>query len=179
MEKITNNNIYWTLLRQDHWNIYMAATSKGLCYIGSQNKSFEEMALWVHTRFPGGVLVQDDLEIKPYKEELVEYLQGVRTVFTVPFDFRGTQFQLAVWHALCEIPYGRTWSYSDIAAYIGRPGSVRAVGTAIGANPVLITVPCHRVIGKNGALTGYRGGLEMKTQLLQLEQVSSLVNANT
>jgi methylated-DNA-[protein]-cysteine S-methyltransferase len=74
-----------------------------------------------------------------------------------------------VWNALCEIPYGQTQSYSDIANYIAKPASVRAVGTAIGANPVLISVPCHRVIGKNGSLTGYRGGLDMKTKLLQLE----------
>ncbi|MBA2875441.1 O-6-methylguanine DNA methyltransferase [Anoxybacillus caldiproteolyticus] len=72
---------------------------------------------------------------------------------------------------MCEIPHGQTQSYSEIANHIQKPASVRAVGTAIGANPVLIVVPCHRVIGKNGTLTGYRGGLEMKKRLLQLERL--------
>ncbi|MCZ2991702.1 MGMT family protein, partial [Acinetobacter baumannii] len=71
---------------------------------------------------------------------------------------------------LCDIPYGQTRSYSDIAQQIQKPTAVRAIGRAIGANPILITVPCHRVIGKNGSLTGYRGGMEMKTQLLELER---------
>jgi methylated-DNA-[protein]-cysteine S-methyltransferase len=101
---------------------------------------------------------------------LTQYLQGKRKDFSLPFDYHGTTFQLAVWNALCKIPYGKTQSYSDFANYIQKPVSVRAVGTAIGANPILISVPCHRVIGKNGSLTGYRGGLEMKTKLLQLEQ---------
>ena len=73
-------------------------------------------------------------------------------------DYKGTSFQMAVWNALCQIPYGQTFTYSDIANQIGKPAAVRAVGAAIGANPLLITVPCHRVIGKSGALTGYRGG---------------------
>ncbi|MDQ0193395.1 methylated-DNA--[protein]-cysteine S-methyltransferase [Paenibacillus wynnii] len=177
MEKLTNEVIYWTFLKHEDWNIYIAATSKGLCYIGSQDKPFEELAAWVTARFPGGKLEEEDGKLQLYAGELAEFLQGVRKSFTFPMDFRGTPFQLAVWHALCEIPYGQTWSYSDVAAHIQKPSSVRAVGTAIGANPILITVPCHRVIGKNGALTGYRGGLDMKLQLLDLERTSSLVIA--
>ncbi len=145
----------------------------------SQNKSFEELSDWAKSRFPGSVLVQDDKKLQPYAAELIEYLQGKRRSFTVPFDFHGTAFQIAVWNALCEIPYGQTQSYSDIANYIQKPAAVRAVGAAIGANPVLITVPCHRVIGKNGSLTGYRGGLDMKTQLLHLERENSWVERST
>ncbi|TMV44215.1 methylated-DNA--[protein]-cysteine S-methyltransferase [Paenibacillus mesophilus] len=179
MEAKTNANstIYWTLLVHSGWNLYMAATEKGLCYVGSPNKPFEQLAEWVRGRYPGSRLVQDDEKVKPYAEQIVEYLQGVRTGFTIPFDFRGTSFQLAVWEALCEIPYGQTRSYSDIAYLIQKPASVRAVGAAIGANPILITVPCHRVIGKNGSLTGYRGGLEMKTELLRLERESAAAPA--
>jgi methylated-DNA-[protein]-cysteine S-methyltransferase len=169
VESKKNPVIYWTLLVYEDWNIYIAATPKGLCYVGSQNKPYEQLADWANRRFTGSVLVQDDEQLQPYAAELREYFQGKRKTFTVPFDFRGTAFQLAVWNALCEIPYGQTQSYSDIANYIAKPASVRAVGTAIGANPVLISVPCHRVIGKNGSLTGYRGGLDMKTKLLQLE----------
>lgn len=168
-ETKTNQVIYWTALVHEEWKIYIAATSKGLCYVGSQNKPMEELADWVANRFPNGVLVQDDAKTEPYATELIEYFQGKRKSFSIPFDFYGTPFQLAVWTALCAIPYGQTQSYSDIANQIKKPAAVRAVGAAIGANPVLISVPCHRVIGKNGSLTGYRGGLEMKTKLLQLE----------
>jgi methylated-DNA-[protein]-cysteine S-methyltransferase len=162
--------IYWSLLKYKNWNMYMAATSKGLCYVGSQNLPFEELSVWAEKRFSGSPLVEDREELQLYMTELIEYLDGERKNFTVPLDYKGTDFQLAVWNTLCEIPYGETKAYSDIANYINKPAAVRAVGAAIGANPVLITVPCHRVVGKNGKLTGYRGGLEMKTQLLDLEQ---------
>lgn len=167
---MTKPVLYWTLFEYDEWKIYMAVTSKGICYIGSQNQPFEELSAWIEKRFPGELLKQDDVKLLPYTEELMEYFQGQRKKFKAPFDFHGTPFQIAVWHALCEISYGETKSYSDIATHIQKPASVRAVGTAIGANPILISVPCHRVIGKNGKLTGYRGGLDMKTKLLQLER---------
>lgn len=162
--------IYWTLLTHENWNMHIAATSEGLCYVGSQNQPFDELAGWAKVRFPGSTLVQNDELLQPYASELVEYLQGTRKSFNIPFDFHGTPFQLAVWNALCDIPYGQTKSYSEIAEQIEKPAAVRAVGSAIGANPVLITVPCHRVIGKNGALTGYRGGMDMKKMLLNLEK---------
>ena len=108
--------------------------------------------------------------MEPYARELIDYMEGKRKEFTMPLDLHGTPFQQSVWKALQEIPFGQTVSYSDIAERIQNPKSVRAVGAAIGANPLLITVPCHRVIGKNGNLTGFRGGLEMKKQLLALER---------
>ncbi|MNO42913.1 Methylated-DNA--protein-cysteine methyltransferase, inducible [compost metagenome] len=173
MESRTNTSLYWTLLAYKDWSFYIAASENGLSYVGSQEKPFDEMSNWIRRRFPDSELVQDDEKMAPYVKELIEYLQGKRQMFTIPFDYRGTPFQLAVWKALGEIPYGQTWSYSDIATHIQKPAAVRAVGTAIGANPILITVPCHRVIGKNGTLTGYRGGLEMKTKLLHLESRKS------
>ncbi|SFL15554.1 methylated-DNA-[protein]-cysteine S-methyltransferase [Paenibacillus sp. 1_12] len=170
METITKPDLYWTLITHEDWNMHIAATSEGLCFVGSQNYPFEELSVWAHARFPGSTLIRDDERLQTYMEELIEYLSGTRKSFTMPFDYRGTPFQMAVWNALHTIPYGHTQSYSDIAQQIQRPAAVRAVGAAIGANPVLITVPCHRVIGKSGALTGYRGGMDMKTKLLQLEQ---------
>lgn len=167
---MTNPIIYWTLLNHNDWKHYMAATSKGICYVGSLNHPFEELSSWVEKRFPGSPLVQDDEKLKPYTDEFIEYFQGERKEFHAPFDFRGTSFQLEVWNALCEIPYGQTRTYSNIADHINKPSAVRAVGTAIGANPVLISIPCHRVIGKNGKLTGFRGGLDMKANLLDLEK---------
>ncbi|MNP48512.1 Methylated-DNA--protein-cysteine methyltransferase, inducible [compost metagenome] len=119
---------------------------------------------------PHASLIRDDVKLNLYGKEIAEYFEGRRERFTIPFDLQGTVFQLEVWEALREIPYGTTCSYSDIAQRIGRPTSSRAVGTAIGANPLLISIPCHRVIGKNGALTGYRGGIDMKTSLLKLER---------
>lgn len=175
MEANHNSTVSWTLLVHEQWQMYLAATSEGLCYVGSQDKPFAELSAWVMSRFPNSMLVQDDEKLQPYAAELVEYLQGRRQRFTIPFDVHGTSFQVAVWNALREIPYGQTQSYSDIANHLQKPAAVRAVGAAIGANPVLITVPCHRVIGKNGALTGYRGGLDMKKQLLQLESESSFI----
>lgn len=162
--------IYWSLLTYKDWNLHIGATNQGLCYVGSQNRSFQEFADWAAVRFPGSSLLRNDQMLQVYTDELIEYLEGARESFTAPFDLQGTPFQQAVWEALCSIPYGQTRSYSDIAELIRKPSSVRAVGAAIGANPNLITVPCHRVIGKNGALTGYRGGLDMKTTLLELER---------
>ncbi len=170
MKTKTGSTIYWSLFAHQEMKMYVAATDKGLCYVGSPNKPFEELSGWAHTRFPNVIFIQDEAKLLPYVAELIEYLQGQRKSFTVPSDFNGTPFQVSVWHTLCEIPYGQTKSYSDIAHHIQNPASVRAVGAAIGANPILITVPCHRVIGKSGALTGYRGGLDMKTTLLQLER---------
>ncbi|GAB0167860.1 methylated-DNA--[protein]-cysteine S-methyltransferase [Lysinibacillus sp. CTST325] len=176
METKNKPILYWSLLKFKNWNFYIASTTKGLVFVGSQNKPFEELFEWANRRFPGSPLVEDDEKLEPYVVEITQYLEGNRKTFTVSFEYVGTQFQLAVWNALCDIPYGQTSSYSDIANDINKPAAVRAVGAAIGANPVLITVPCHRVIGKNGSLTGYRGGLEMKTLLLDLEKRVSSSN---
>lgn len=158
--------IYWDKLDYQGNPIYIAATENGLCYVGSQEEDFDSLV----KRFPSGEFEENSKALKSYKEELAEYLEGKRNTFSVPTDVKGTPFQEAVWTALREIPYGQTCTYSEVAEQIGRPAAVRAVGTAIGANPVLITVPCHRVIGKNGAITGYRGGVAMKQQLLDLEK---------
>lgn len=102
--------------------------------------------------------------------ELSAYFAGGLQAFTVPLDPRGTDFQRTVWRALATIPYGETRSYAAIAAQIGRPTATRAVGAANGRNPLSIVAPCHRVIGSNGALTGFAGGLSIKTYLLDHEQ---------
>ncbi|MEG1041668.1 MAG: methylated-DNA--[protein]-cysteine S-methyltransferase [Pseudomonas sp.] len=101
--------------------------------------------------------------------QLDEYFSGTREAFELTLAPLGTPFQQEVWQALQRIPYGTTCSYRDLAEHIGRPRAVRAVGTANGANPIAIIVPCHRVIGSNGTLTGYAGGVERKQMLLELE----------
>lgn len=103
------------------------------------------------------------------QRQLLEYLQKERQTFDLPLAPQGTPFQRAVWEELRRIPYGATCTYGDIAARIGRPKAVRAVGQANHCNPLPIFIPCHRVIGKNGALTGYAGGLALKQALLELE----------
>lgn len=108
-------------------------------------------------------------KLRPYTRELEEYFAGVRREFTFPLDLRGTEFQLACWRALQQIPYGQTRTYADIARAVGRPQGFRAVGMANNRNPLAIVVPCHRVIASDGTLCGYGGGLDVKRKLLQLE----------
>ena len=113
----------------------------------------------------------DDLPIVVrLKEELDEYFIGKRKVFDLPLKFSGTKFQERVWNALLKIPYGETRTYKDIAAAIGNNKASRAVGMANNKNNIIILIPCHRVIGSNGKLVGYAGGLEMKEYLLNLEK---------
>jgi O-6-methylguanine DNA methyltransferase len=102
--------------------------------------------------------------------ELVEYFAGERRAFTVPLHYPGTEFQVRVWTALRDIPYGRTTSYEALAATVGRPGARRAVGKANGDNRIAIVIPCHRVVRKDGTLCGYGGGLWRKRRLLELER---------
>jgi len=107
--------------------------------------------------------------LRKAKLELVEYFDNHRNTFTVPLVIEGTDFQTKVWNELCNIPYAKTISYQELAERIGNPKSVRAVGTTNGRNPLSIFIPCHRVIGKNGKLTGYAGGLDVKQFLLRHE----------
>lgn len=109
-------------------------------------------------------------------QQISEYLNGQRRDFDFPYILRGTEFQQKVWQALQSIPYGETRTYGEIAAAVGNPKAARAVGMANHHNPILIAVPCHRVVGANGQLTGYGSGLDMKEALLQLERRASQSN---
>lgn len=114
--------------------------------------------------------VADDSAFPDVVRQLAEYFDGERTEFELELDLHGTAFQRRVWNALTTIPYGETRTYGDIARHIGSPNAFRAVGLANGRNPIAVIVPCHRVIGSNGTLTGYGGGLERKQTLLELEK---------
>ena len=111
----------------------------------------------------------DNPAISQAKRELTDYFAGELKQFSVPLDWQGTDFQQSVWEALTHIPYGETVSYADVARAIGRPKSARPTGGAVGANPLPIIVPCHRVIGSDQTLTGFTGGLNIKVALLELE----------
>lgn len=122
-------------------------------------------------RFRRGVPARDDgwPVLTEAKRQLGEYFAGERRAFDLPLDFGGTAFQRSVWEMLRAIPYGETWSYADVANRLGHPTATRAVGAANGRNPIPIVAPCHRVIGKDGSLTGFGGGLPVKERLLALE----------
>ena len=111
----------------------------------------------------------EDARARDVARQLQEYFAGSRRVFEVALDLQGTVFQRRVWQSLLAIPFGRTWSYAEQAAFLGHGRAVRAVAAANGRNPVSVIVPCHRVIGSNGSLTGYGGGLERKAFLLRHE----------
>ena len=165
--------IYYTLLHYDEWTMYLAATSKGLCFVGSSPASFEEMAEWAAKHMPQADLLLDDEKMAPYLTAFIDYLSGKSRELNLPSDIKGTPFQLEVWQALRMISYGETVTYGELASRLGRsPMAARSVGTAIGKNPLLIIFPCHRVIPKSGAPRGFRGGLDMKRRLLELEQTS-------
>ncbi len=119
---------------------------------------------------PGPTWRRDEASLEPVRRQLREYFEGERTEFDLELHLVGSPFQVAVWSALRAIPYGESTSYGTIASRIGRPTAVRAVGAANGRNPVAIVVPCHRVIGADGTLTGYGGGLDRKAWLLALER---------
>jgi methylated-DNA-[protein]-cysteine S-methyltransferase len=112
---------------------------------------------------------RDPEPFRALAKQLREYFRRERRSFDLPLAPRGTEFQLATWRALATIPYGETISYAELARRVGRPAASRAVGAANGANPLPIVVPCHRVIGKDGSLTGFGGGLDTKRALLELE----------
>jgi methylated-DNA-[protein]-cysteine S-methyltransferase len=116
---------------------------------------------------------RDDGAFDAVRRALDEYFRGERTEFDLSLELVGTAFQRRVWEALRAIPYGRTVSYGELARRIGRPAAVRAVGLANGRNPVSVIVPCHRVIGADGSLTGYGGGVERKRFLLELERAAA------
>ena len=123
----------------------------------------------IHFRPRGIDGVRDDSAVADVAAQLHEYFRGERQAFDLELAPRGTEFQRLCWNALQRIPYGETRSYGDIAREIGRPAAVRAVGAANGANPIPIVIPCHRVVGSNGSLTGFGGGIETKRWLLALE----------
>jgi methylated-DNA-[protein]-cysteine S-methyltransferase len=151
---------------------YMDSPVGDLLLVGGEDGRLRglwmEQQRWTTGLQPGWV--RDDAPFAAAREQLGAYFAGDRTRFDLPLDLdAGSPFQQLVWRALLAIPYGETRSYGELAASIGRPGAARAVGLANGRNPVGIVVPCHRVIGADGGLTGYGGGLERKRRLLDHE----------
>lgn len=145
----------------------------GPIYIVADNSYLRAITFAVNwkkeTKAMGDAVREDNEIIKQTQDQLREYFAQERTDFDLPLHLNGTEFQRQTWQALLTIPYGETRSYSEQAQLIGNPRAVRAVGRTNGLNPIAIVVPCHRVIGKSGKLTGYAGGLDIKKFLLDLE----------
>lgn len=149
--------------------MWVATTRTGICTVGlgagQPDAFFARLARHISPEPPR----EDPEALAPALTQLCEYFSSTRHEFDLPLDVRGTAFQRAVWAKVAGIPYGTTTTYGEIAQRIGRAGAARAVGAAVGANPLPILIPCHRVIGARGSLTGYGGGLEVKATLLRLE----------
>jgi O-6-methylguanine DNA methyltransferase len=152
-----------------------ASSERGLAYVRLPRASGRGFAGWRRRQAPDAEVRAGFAPNKAAIQQLREYLDGKRSEFELSLDLRGTEFQLAVWRALREIPYGETRSYAEIARAIREPTAVRAVGAANGANPLAIVVPCHRVVASGGKLGGYGGGLPLKRRLLALEHARPLV----
>lgn len=163
--------LYWTCVSCPLGECIVMATEAGVCWVGTPGTPVDEGLFRVNHHLQVGRVIKSE-EVMPLQvaaDELRRYFAGEHVQFFCPLDLHGTPFQVAVWQELSRIPYGKTRSYGEIALAIGRPTASRAVGAANGANPVAIIVPCHRVIGSNGNLTGYGGGLPTKAWLLTLE----------
>ena len=143
--------------------LHVAATERGLCRISYRADGWEDD---LAQRFGVRVL---RAPLDDVRRELDEYFAGERHEFDLPLDLRVAPFHEAVLHELALVPYGRTETYGALAARAGRPGAARAVGTVMNRNPIPIVLPCHRIVGADGSLTGYAGGLDVKRRLLQLE----------
>lgn len=149
-------------------NFFKYETEIGPLLIGESGGAVSHVLFNEEKLSPGAVLKETPF-IRKVHGQIVEYLEGKRREFDLPLAPQGTEFQMKVWKALLEIPYGETRSYGQLAAAIGNPRAARAVGMANNRNPISIIVPCHRVIGAGGGLTGYGGGLPLKEKLLKLE----------
>jgi len=154
--------------------MFACTTEKGICLLEYTDRRMLETELRdIRKRLNGAILFGTNAHLEQLQKELKEYFAGSRTQFDVAIDAPGTEFQKKVWTLLRKIPYGRTFSYAQQAERIGRPSAVRAVANANGQNRISIVIPCHRVIGSDGTLTGYGGGLQRKQWLLDHEKNNS------
>lgn len=148
--------------------IHLFFTSKGILYLSLSSEDNKNI---IHNVERYGSIQRVYPDEYEFHNQINEYLKGRLKKFTLELDLKGTEFQKKVWNELLNVPYGKTTTYKEISTKIGSPRAYRAVGAALNRNPIPIIVPCHRVIGTNGHLTGFAGGLELKRKLLELEGV--------
>jgi methylated-DNA-[protein]-cysteine S-methyltransferase len=160
--KEPSNTIYFTRMESPIGQLRLAGNESGLTRILFEHEGDEGS--------PDSPWIENANELQQPIEQLTEYFAGERHTFEIPLFPKGTPFQKSVWERLQRIAYGETTTYGELALQLGNPNASRAVGTANGQNPIPIIIPCHRVIGRDGSLTGYAGGLEIKEFLLDLER---------
>lgn len=160
---------YYAKMTVNEQSYYIFSTEKGLLFVGAPNQGLDEIKAY----YPSAELIQDQQVNQKAIQEITEYLQNKRQKFDIPIDVQmGTLLQRKVWQALSDIPRGSTVSYSELAENVGQRRAVRAVATAVARNPLMIVVPCHRVIRKDGSIGQYRGGVALKENLLKMESFS-------
>lgn len=158
-------NMQCSWLTMPHHRYLLVADQGKLVFVGSPDANLQEARQYVN-----GPFEFNDEAIKPFQAALTAYLTGKTRTVTVPVTFHGTILQEAVWQCLLTIPYGETRTYAQVAAAVGHDRAFQAVGHAVGQNPLMMVIPCHRILRKNGGLGGFRGGLALKCKLLALEQ---------
>jgi AraC family transcriptional regulator of adaptative response/methylated-DNA-[protein]-cysteine methyltransferase len=160
--------IDYTVVDSPLGKMLVAATERGICAV-SFGDSADELVGELNAEFFAADIANDDSRLRDAVNAILRGLEGERTILTLPLDLRASAFQMRVWSELRKIPYGETRSYAEIAEAIGNPKAVRAVARACATNPVALVNPCHRVIGSDGKLSGYRWGIERKRQILNRE----------
>ncbi|MGH7933570.1 MAG: methylated-DNA--[protein]-cysteine S-methyltransferase [Candidatus Binataceae bacterium] len=164
-------NIKYTIVNSPYGRMLVAATARGVCWLSLSDVD-EYLESELRGDYPEAKIIRDDHAADAYASASLEYLSGKTAEIDLPVDIRATPFQFAVWRELCAIARGTTRSYGEIAKRLGRPDAPRAVGHAVGSNPISIFIPCHRAVGADGSLTGYRWGLPIKRKLLSDEGAS-------
>ncbi|MFL5625369.1 MAG: methylated-DNA--[protein]-cysteine S-methyltransferase [Ktedonobacteraceae bacterium] len=168
--------LFWSSISSHKGTCVVMATEAGVCWAGTPGTPAAEGFAWLRRKLAYTEVIEGE-EVAPLRQamdELRRYFTGEPLQFACPLDLHGTPFQIAVWQEMFRIPYGETLTYAELADTIGRHGAARAVGSACATNPVAVIVPCHRVVGSNGSLIGYGGGLSTKEWLLALEKSKKL-----
>ncbi|SKC85519.1 methylated-DNA--[protein]-cysteine S-methyltransferase [Maledivibacter halophilus] len=172
MKKYKDKNVYYYIYNTLFGKIFFASADDGLCNVSFMDNDVDKHFNWLKKHFAEDNIMEDNKKNRIAFNQIQEYLSGSRKTFNLQLHFLGTPFQISVWEILYEIGYGDIWTYKDVSKKLGDMKKCRAVGGAIGKNPIGIIVPCHRVIGSNGKLTGFSapGGISLKKKLLDLEK---------
>jgi O-6-methylguanine DNA methyltransferase len=162
--------LFYTTFKTPINSLLILSSEKGLVKIMFIDTKDSLPLRSLKNEYPGTTFVEDKSKNQDTTNQLKEYFTGTRKIFSLPLDIRGTPFQKQVWAEVAKVSYGRTCSYGEIASRIGKPGAGRAVGMANHNNPLPIVIPCHRIVGADGSLTGYGAGIHIKEKLLKLEK---------
>ena len=164
-------NLYYSEMDSPIGPVLLVSSEKGLVRVALPSESETDRITRIKAEFPDACFIEDVGKNQEAVRQIGEYFSGIRTSFTLPLDLRGTNFQKKVWNAMLKVPFGRTRSYGQIARDIGNPKACRAVGGSCGKNNIAIVIPCHRIIGSDGSMTGFGGGVPLKKKLLDLEGI--------